>query len=164
MSESRVTRPFKWVSRGAIGVLAVGLAVAGIIIACLVWPYEPVTVESPISVEKDIYFAGETLRVTTDYCNPGYDVETVIWLDSYAPSEFPENDVGPRISSALVDSLYAYGLEGIPPCNSAPVEVLIESSRSPGIYKLRAESTWRVNPIRIEQVTTETEPFRVEKP
>ena len=161
MTGEAPTRPFWWLTRASAVVLGLAAIVAGLVILALVYPYARVTVETPIVIDDKTVEAGEVVSVETNYCNPGYDVETLVWLDSYAPSEFPETDIGPRVASSLVDSLAAYGVANFTGCFTAPVYIEIPPTRTPGLYKLRAESTWRLNPIRVDNLTSETEAFQI---
>ena len=161
MTAEAPTRPFWWLTRASGVVLGLAAIFGAVVIAMLAWPYDQVTVDSPIRLIDRTVEAGEVVSVETDYCNPGYDVQTIVWLDSYAPSKFPETDTGPRVASELVDTLAAYGLDEFAGCYVTEVNIEIPPTRPPGLYKLRAESTWRLNPIRVDSLTTETEVFQV---
>lgn len=123
--------------------LAVCMMVIGVVCFWLVWPYDPLTINS-IFVEDKELVQGEPIYYTIDYCKKESSV--------------------PRVQHQLVDHLiYNMPIEYGPLANGChkTLMVLPLGSVPVGKYRLHETRVYRVNILRFVTVEAESNEFAI---
>ena len=154
--DSDLSRPFHLSALATSAGIVVSFVIVVLGVVALLWPYEPVVVGIG-DTDPGPHAPGDTLRIDVEYCNPGFTVTTVLWLDSHTPD-------GVVVSSQNLSTRHFFPVAAVNKgCHDLSAKVNLPGDLSPGVYALRAESSWRPNPIRADNLTSATDLFRVEE-
>lgn len=126
----------------------VTLSIAFVFLAVLAYwyfyPYKTIDVKTPITVDKSVYNAGDTLTYTVNYCK---------YIN--LPATVHRNYV-----DGVIYNLSTIVTNNPPGCHITHPITTVPNLPS-GKYFIRILFSYEVNPIRTITITVETEPFEV---
>jgi len=123
----------------------VSVSIIGLVIYWLVYPYNPVDINS-VTLQSKTVKAGGTLFYTVDRCR---NTDAVVEVTRFLVD-------GVKISYPVTSAQANKGCE----VNTYPIS--IPDYTPAGIYHFEFTYKFQVNPLRIVQITVQTEQFNIE--
>jgi len=122
------------------------LLLMSLVIFWMVYPYKTTDFKTPFPIQTKEVKRGGYVFYTVDYCK--------------------YTDLLPEISKTFVDGvLYtippALGASNPTGCHSQLIQTYVPKALVPGTYVIQINYKYKLNPLRVIEVKTETEPFIV---